>query len=78
MDKAEALKKITREVVGKRAGDGFYAKADAVLDEAGTSVALMAAAKKIEGMVRLFVDEEFSGRLSEKYMDFFRSNPTYL
>ncbi len=73
MDRAEALKKITWDVLGKRPGKGFYIKADRMIDDAAWSnPSLLSAARAIEKMVRLFVDVKDAKELQKKYREFFK------
>ncbi len=73
MDRAEALKKITWDVLGKRPGKRFYVKADRMIDDAAWSnPSLLSAARGIERIVRLFVSVEDARALQKKYREFFK------
>ena len=79
MDKARALKKITREVLGDRPGSSFYNKINWMLDEADWSNAsLVSVTKEIERMVKLFIGVEFAGMLEKRYKDFFINNTSHI
>ncbi len=73
MDRGDALKKITWDILGKRPGRGFYIKADRMIDDAAWSnPSLLSAAREIEKIVRLFVGIECADMLQKRYREFFK------
>lgn len=79
MEKAEELKKITRQVLGELPGAGFYAKVDKMLEDGEWSTAsLLSATREIEKIVRLFVGVEDANSLGKKYKDYFHAHTFHI
>ena len=75
MEKAEELKKLTRDTLGDGPGAGFYAKVDRMLEDGDWSnTSLVSATREIEKMVKLFVGIDSAGLLEKRYSEYFKSH----
>lgn len=78
-NKAEELKRITRDVLGDSPGQSFYAKVEHMIDDGSWSnTSLLSATKEIEKAAKLFVGVEHAKSLQKKYKDFFKKYTAYV